>query len=293
MSRLALRPDQVGGDHRLAVAGRERVQRAPAEGREQQDEQHALAGRRLLEERGEAVAPGAAGGHLAGALGAWRRQRAATGCHRERCLAAVERAVQQILRVAAQAVGGIPARRLGAHRGVLTGRGHDRLPAHAVLEGFVLEPDPPRRVHSRAEVDLEPRGLEAARTRREAEARLAHPAQLGRPPVDAEREPALHLVELALEQLGARNAALLDGRDLRLVEHVADVHALRRDGHLRHVIDREVAERVRLRGRRGERQHAKGQQRRQQHPCLHRSPSSRSAADAGGSAARPRRARSK
>ena len=42
--------DEVGGDHRLAVAGRERVDRAPAEGGDEQDDQQLIAG----EDAGEA-----------------------------------------------------------------------------------------------------------------------------------------------------------------------------------------------------------------------------------------------
>ena len=45
VARGAARADEVGGDHRLAVAGRQRVHRAPSEGREQ-EQQRARPGRR-------------------------------------------------------------------------------------------------------------------------------------------------------------------------------------------------------------------------------------------------------
>ena len=68
VARAAARADEVGGDHRLAVAGRERVQRAPAERGEQQQDEQAVA----LEQRGEAVAalspPVAAGASPASTL---------------------------------------------------------------------------------------------------------------------------------------------------------------------------------------------------------------------------------
>ena len=56
MARRAARSDQVRRHHRLAVAGRQGVDRAPAEGREQEHQEHALAGGRALEDPAEAVA---------------------------------------------------------------------------------------------------------------------------------------------------------------------------------------------------------------------------------------------
>ena len=47
---LAARADQVRGHHRLAVPRRERVHGAPAEGGEQQQQQHALARRGVAED---------------------------------------------------------------------------------------------------------------------------------------------------------------------------------------------------------------------------------------------------
>ena len=57
--RAAASADQVGGHHRLAVTRRERVQRAPAEGGQQEQQQHALAGSGVREQAGEAVRRGA------------------------------------------------------------------------------------------------------------------------------------------------------------------------------------------------------------------------------------------
>ena len=55
VTRRSAGPDQVGGDHRLAVARRERMQRAPAEGRQEHHDQHAATRGRVREQRGEAV----------------------------------------------------------------------------------------------------------------------------------------------------------------------------------------------------------------------------------------------
>jgi hypothetical protein len=59
-------------------------------------------------------------------------------------------------------------------------------------------------------------------------------------------------------------AALLEGRDLGLVEDVVHRHAVARDGHLGEVVDREVPERVRLRGGRQRDERKRGDQRRSQ-----------------------------
>ena len=50
--RLPARADEVGGDHRLAVPGGERVHGAPAERGDEQEQQHAVA---VVEDAGEAV----------------------------------------------------------------------------------------------------------------------------------------------------------------------------------------------------------------------------------------------
>ncbi len=221
-------------------------------------------------------------------------QRPVAGGDREGRLAAVERAVQQILGVAAQAVRRVAARRLCAHRGVVA-RARRRSPSSRCG---------PRRCRPRARPAAAsrrppaagPRGASCrARRPRAGTLRRGSPAcrsDVSRPST-VSVSPRSTSATLALEQLGPRHAPLLDRRDLGLVEDVANVDAVGGDRHLRQVVDGEVAERVRLGARGGERQGRHGHQREQEHSCLHRVPSSRSAAAFGDRAARPRRAMSK
>src|SRR5206468_7493883 len=106
--------------HRLAVTRRQRVERAPAEGGEQQQGEHALAGGRVGEDGGEAVAARVRGGDLL-ALRLRRRERSAAGLDAEARVAPVERAAQQIRWIAGQAVGRVPGRRVRADRGATAG----------------------------------------------------------------------------------------------------------------------------------------------------------------------------
>ncbi len=69
MPRPSPGADEVRGDHGLAVAGRQRVQCAPAEGSKEQKHEHALAGRRALEEALEAALRAVVGGGEVAALG--------------------------------------------------------------------------------------------------------------------------------------------------------------------------------------------------------------------------------
>ena len=240
MARLAAGAHQVGGDHRLSVARRQRVKRAPAECREQQQHQHALTRGGVLEDPREAVTAGPRGGGLA-ALGARRHQGSGAGLHREGGLAPVERAVEKVLRVAAQPVGGVAAGRVRAHRRARAGRRHHRLPAHAVGERVVGELHPPGVAHHGAQRLLEAGRVEPRLPGWEAQSRLEL-AQLHAPPVDGEAQVATQLRLLALDQLRARQALLLGGGDLRLVEHVEHVHAVVGDLDRAEVVDREVAQ---------------------------------------------------
>ena len=81
MPRPAACAHEVGGHHRLAVAGGERVERAPAERGEEQQQEHALAGGGVLEQPHEALA--ALGAALEGlaALGLRGHERALSGPH--------------------------------------------------------------------------------------------------------------------------------------------------------------------------------------------------------------------
>ena len=228
----AARADQVGGDHRLAVAGRQRVQRAPAEGGEEQEHQHALARRGVLEQAGEAVARCRAVVVNVAALAARRDQRAVAG-PRPRSSPRGGRA-------------GCPAgppdsgagRRLGRRSGVRV-RTAVPSPGSATI---ALQPTRPAKVPSRSRTA---RGESDGGAQRNSKRVVSRPplprgkvsrgsaGQLERdaPAVDGQLEAAAHLVALALEHLGARQAALLDGRDLRLVEDVAHVDPVVRDPH--------------------------------------------------------------
>jgi hypothetical protein len=57
VARASARADEVRRDHRLPVAGRQRVQRSPAERAEEQQHEHPVARRRVLEQTRETVGP--------------------------------------------------------------------------------------------------------------------------------------------------------------------------------------------------------------------------------------------
>jgi hypothetical protein len=70
--------------------------------------------------------------------------------------------------------------------------------------------------------------------------------------VHLEPEMASYFGPLAAQHFRGREAALLEGRDLGLVEHVPHVDAVAGDADLGEVVDGQVAERVRRRhGRNG------------------------------------------
>ena len=84
-------------------------------------------------------------------------------------------------------------------------------------------------------------------------------AQRHRAARDAQAQPAGGLGALAGQHRCRRRAPLAEGRDLRLVEHVAHVDAVGRDAHDGEVVGREVPERVCARGAGGAEQHAEDQ----------------------------------
>ena len=176
MPRGAARADEVGGHHRLAVAGRERVHRAPAERGEQQQEQHALAGGGVGEHAGEAVARrglAPSRGRVAPRRRA-RPTRAVAGRDREARARRSARARQQVLRVAAQAAGRVVGGHARAHGGPAARARDDRPPADAAGEGPVAHLDArARRDRGAVSAQLEARRRQPARAGREGERRGA------------------------------------------------------------------------------------------------------------------------
>ena len=150
-------PHQVGGHHRLAVSGRQRVDRAPGERRQQQERQHAAPAGGVGEHAGEAVARAVGGG--AGFRVATGRcgHRSVAGPHLERCAALVQRTGEGVLRVPTQPAGGIGLRDARAHRRARARPHHDRLPAHPVGERAVVDGDVSGRDRRSDQVELHPR----------------------------------------------------------------------------------------------------------------------------------------
>ena len=238
-------PDQVGGHHRLAVPGGERVHGAPAEGGEQQQEQHALAGRRVPEDLGEPLvgAPHRRAGGGARAVG--RAQRPGALRHAEAGDTQVRRALEQVGRVAAQPVRRIPGRRARAHRRPAARPADDRLPPDPPGERAVAQLDALRVAHRRRERQLDPGGAQPALALGVGDRRAAGGLQGDAAPVDREHEAPGHLGALLRQQPRIGDAALLERRDLGLVEHVADVDAVRGHAQPGEVVDGEVAQRMR------------------------------------------------
>ena len=132
VGRRAAGADEIRGHHALAVARRQRVQRAPSGGGEQQQHEHTATGGGVRQQRGEArVGSVRRRGPQPLAGGARRGHRAAAGSHRQGRLAHVGRAGEQRLRIAAQAVGQVLGGRRGPHRGPRAGAHDDRPPADA------------------------------------------------------------------------------------------------------------------------------------------------------------------
>src|SRR6185437_2218807 len=96
---------------------------------------------------------------------------------------------------------------------------------------------------------------EPALTGRMGQRRVRQKHELLCDAVDGDGEAGLHLGFLAGEHRGGREAALLERRDLGLVEEVVKVDPVGCDAHRHEMIDREVYEGVCARGGRGNRQH--------------------------------------
>ncbi len=245
MPSRALRAHEVGRHHRLAVARRERVDGAPREGRQQQEDQHALAGRSAREHACEAVSRAVARGAHVPAVAFRRRQGAVAGVDREVGDAVVERARQHVRGVVAQPVGRVSGGRARAHGGACAGVRHHGLPAHPVRERLVRDDHVAGVRNQRAQRQLDARELQPALSGRVRDQRAGEQLERHSPAVDGQREAVGHLRLLAREHGRHRGAPLLEGGDLGLVQDVVDVHAVGGDPHLREVVDREVPERVR------------------------------------------------
>ena len=232
----AARADQVGGDHRLAVARRERVQRAPAErGQQQQHEQHAAA-RAASANRPAKPSPARSRRGARPPRGAVGRDHACRrpGATAKRRRALVERARQQVLRVAAQAVRRVAARgRSSAPPCPSPGRATiafqptrpGKVPSRSSTRARVA--------HARAQRQLDPRRLQPALRRRgkREPRRPGRRAARPRRPSTVSTRPRCDLRALARRAPRRGEAALLERRDLGLVEHVAHVDAVGRDAH--------------------------------------------------------------
>ena len=257
MPRRAARAHEVGGDHRLAVPRGQRVDGAPGEGRQQEQEQDALARGRVAEHLGQALVGRAVAG-LAELRPVRRLDGARAGLHAEARASQVRRALEQVLGVGAagRSVGSL-GRRARAHRRALARLDHDRLPADAAGERAVAQLDLLRRVDLRRQRDLDSRRLQPALALGMGDRRRGSRSQSDTSAVDGQRQPPLDLGLLAPQQLGVGERALLERRDLGLVEDVPHVDAVRRHRHLAEVVDGEVAERVGARRGReqGERDH--------------------------------------
>ena len=272
--RVPRRPasaDEVGGDHRLAVAGGQGVHGAPAESGEQQQEEHALARRRVGEQSGEPVRRAPAPAARPRSRGG---ERAVARAHVEARRAQVGWALEQRLRVARQPPRRVGRGRIRADRGAASRAGDDRAPADAVAERVVAQRHAARTARRSAQRELEARRPQPAGAGARRQRRRSDRPQRRRPAVDGDAQAARDLGADAPQQLGPWHAALLERRDLGLVEEVAHVHAVGRDRHLREVVDREVPERVGLRGGRRARERAERAGEREQ-PSRARVPESR------------------
>ncbi len=243
--------DEIAGHDRLAMPRRECVRGTP-EGRDQERDQHDAEGEIATgDERLEATT------RVRGGLRSVERGRntraAPEGDPSGRCVD-IGRRAEEVLRVRAQLVA--PA--LGG-RGRLDDLGSfgrvddDLLPADAGREVAVPEREPGSR--RRGVVDgVEAQRLQPARSRPLDGPTLEH-AQRRAAAVDAEVEVPCRL---GGERRPADRVAELERRDLGHVERVVDVDAAARELDRRVPVDREVAERMRLRRRRDEQRRQAG-----------------------------------
>ena len=252
----AARAHEVGRDHALPVTGRERVQRAPPGRGQQEQHEHAATGGGVGEELGEAVLRAPLRRRLkAAAVRPRRDDRPVAGSDGERCAALVRRTGQQRLRVLPQPVRGIVGGDGRSHGRPATGTHHDRAPSHAVRIRRVAQLHATRVRRGGAQVELDPRGPQAALAGVEGRAGRARRARSGAArPSTRSRSAAADGGARIGEQRRAIAAALLERRDLRAVEDPRDPHVVRGDPHDVQAVHGEVAERMRGgdRGQRGE-----------------------------------------
>src|SRR5215216_6326150 len=147
------------------------MERAPPEGREQQQYEHSPAGGGIVEQRGEAVRARLVRRGLDRLSVTAAHDCYAAARHREVRVGFVERALKEVLGVGAEAVRGVGDRGIRADGGALAGGGDDRLPPNAVGEGAVVERHAPWCLNGGTEGELQAGGREPARAVREAEPR--------------------------------------------------------------------------------------------------------------------------
>ena len=253
------------------------MERAPAERRQQEQNEDLLARRRLGEDGGEPVAGRVALVHQPASGRARRHQRAIAGTHGEARHPLVEGAAEQVLRVVPQCAGRIVRGRRRPDVCAAPAAHHDLAPAQPAGERVVAELDGALVVYPSREVELDPCELQAPLTRRERDRPAGGQRQGDGVAVQHQMEPPDGHAALATQHLGRGQIALLEGRDLGLVEDVVDAHVVARDRDLGEVVDGEVAQGMRRGGRRGREQHG-GREPGCEGGALHRSDLSASAA---------------
>ncbi len=168
---------------------------------------------------------------------------------------------KQVFRIRAQPVGGIARGDVRAHLGAASGSGDDRLPAHPTRERAVAHLDPPRVFDASGQRKLDAGRAQAALSLRVRDRRAAGGAQRDAAAVDRQHEPLVDLGALARQHRRVRHAALLERRDLGLVEDVAHIDPIRGHAHPREVVHGEVAQRMGGRCRRENQREANGPKR--------------------------------
>ena len=232
VARRAARADEVGGDHRLAVAGRQRVQRAPAERGQQQEQQNAP-----RPAAASANTPREAG-RRSGRASSSPAPRARGAITRPGPRAAREGAGRACRRRAREQRRGVGAQPVRSGRRVRDARAHRgaRVPER---RRSAFQPTRPGNVSSRSatargsRTAARSRQLDAGRRQAALSLRERDPsrprrgASGDRPPVDAPVPGRAHLGALAARAPAAgASPRSLEGRDLGLVEHVAHVDAV-------------------------------------------------------------------
>ena len=170
VARRPARADEVRGDHRLAVAGRERVQRAPAE-RQRRSRSSAPWPAAASENASVSGSPPRPSPDATGAASdAARVERAVAGRDPQRRGAHVGRAREPVRGIAAQAARRVRRGDVGDDRGPLPRLRDDRLPADPPAVRAVAQHDPRRVRGAGAERQLGPRGRQPGAAGRPASA---------------------------------------------------------------------------------------------------------------------------